>query len=397
MIPVPFDQIDRDALQRLIDQQRGEDHTIEYKERLPGNADSEKVPWLLKPVCSFANSEGGDLVLGMRTEQGRPVELLGVDLGADDVDAAFLRLDQALRSSIEPIVGGVRIKAVELGEDQLAVVVRVAKSWTAPHRVKSNRMFYARGAAGAFELDVPQIRQLFLLGDGVQKEIENFRADRVAKIIAGDTPVPLKQGLKMVIHVLPLSSFTSGKVVQTELFSSQPHSMAPQGNGSLSWQLGLEGMTVYRLGGRDEENSAYSQFFRQGRAEFVEAFWRRSEDGIDYLPGTYYEELCINSVRSAVQRLNEFDIGAPLYIGLSLINAKGSHLGVGRMIAFMNDHQIRPFDRQHMLLPMIEVHDTTIDPSRFLRSAFDLVWNACGMRCSLNYDESGNWSRDLQR
>lgn len=28
MIPVPFDQIDRATLQRLIDQQRGEDHTI---------------------------------------------------------------------------------------------------------------------------------------------------------------------------------------------------------------------------------------------------------------------------------------------------------------------------------------------------------------------------------
>lgn len=65
MIPVSFDNIDQAVLQRLVDQQRSEDHSIEYKERLPGNADSEKVPWLLKPVCSFANSEGGDLVLGV--------------------------------------------------------------------------------------------------------------------------------------------------------------------------------------------------------------------------------------------------------------------------------------------------------------------------------------------
>src|SRR5690606_29160814 len=113
------------------------------------------------------------------------------------------------------------------------------KSWTAPHRVKSNRMFYARGAAGSFELDVPQLRQAFLLSDGVQKEIENFRAERVAKIVAGETPVVLKQGLKMVIHVLPLISFTSGKAMPAESFSENPHRMGPPDTSGLSWQLGL--------------------------------------------------------------------------------------------------------------------------------------------------------------
>lgn len=112
MIPLPLDEIDCAALQRLIEQQRNEDHSIEYKERLAGNADSEKVPWLLKPICSFANSEGGDLVLGLRSEQGSPAELVGVDFGADSVDATLLRLDQVIRSSLEPAVMGVRIKAV---------------------------------------------------------------------------------------------------------------------------------------------------------------------------------------------------------------------------------------------------------------------------------------------
>lgn len=395
MIPVSFESIDQAALQRLIDQQRSEDHTIEYKEWLPGNADSEKVPWLLKPVCSFANSEGGDLVLGVRAEQGRPAELAGVDIGADDVDAAFLRLDQTLRSSIEPAVAGTRIKAIAIGEGRQVVVIRVPKSWTAPHRVKSNRMFYARGAAGSFELDVPQLRQAFLLSDGVQKEIENFRAERVAKIVAGDTPVVLKQGLKMIIHVLPLSSFTSGNTVPAGRFSENPHHMGPPDAMGSSWQLGLDGMTVYEVRGGDDPSRTYSQFFREGRAEFVRTFEER-EGGRHYLPSTSYEDLCIRSVRSAVQRLSEFDIGAPFYVGLSLINAKGYTLGVGQMVAFMNDRELRPFDRQHMLFPMIEVQDAALDASKFLRPAFDLVWNAGGMPSSLNYDDNGNWNRNQQ-
>lgn len=397
MIPLPLDRIDQAALQRLIDEQRSEDHTIEYKERLPGSADSEKVPWLLKPVCSFANSEGGDLVLGMRAEQGRPTELVGVDLGADDTDAAFLRLEQILRSSIEPTVGGVRIKVVTIGEGRPVIVIRVPKSWTAPHRVKGNRSFYARGAAGAFELDVPQLRQAFLLSDSVQKEIESFRAERVAKIVADDTPVALRPGLKMVVHVLPLSSFTSGKTVSAGRFSESPHHMMPPDAAGASWQLGLDGITVYEVGGGGEPSRSYSLFFREGRAEFVRTFKRQHEDGNHYLPSTYYEDLCIKSVRAAVQRLNEFDIGAPFYIGFSLINAKGFRLGVSQRVAFMNDLVLRPFDRQHMLFPMIEVQDAGVDPSRFLRPAFDLAWNAGGMPSSLNYDGDGNWRRDVQR
>jgi Predicted transcriptional regulator containing an HTH domain and an uncharacterized domain shared with the mammalian protein Schlafen len=395
MIPLPLDEIDCAALQRLIEQQRNEDHSIEYKERLAGNADSEKVPWLLKPICSFANSEGGDLVLGLRSEQGSPAELVGVDFGADSVDATLLRLDQVIRSSLEPAVMGVRIKAVALTGGRMAVVIRVPKSWTAPHRVKGNRTFYARGAAGSFEMDVPQLRQAFLLSEGVRKEIENFRAERVAKVIADATPVALKQGLKMVVHILPLSSFTSGSSVPAERFAERSHDMAPPDATAMNWRLGLEGVTVYDVGSGDGLSRSYSQFFREGRAEFVRTFEDRAGDGC-YLPSTYYEDLCIRSVRVAVRRLGEFNIGAPFYVGLSLVNAKGYTLGVSRMVAFMNDRELRPFDHQHMIFPMIEVQDAGLDASRFMRPAFDLVWNAVGMRGSLNYDESGEWCNTRQ-
>ena len=397
MIPLWLDRVDQATLQRLIDQQRGEDHTIEYKERLPGSADGEKVPWLLKPLCSFANSEGGDLVLGVRSEQGQPAELVGFELNGEDADALVLRLDQTVRAGIEPVVGGVQFKVVALANGRHMVVVRAPRSWTAPHRVKNNRAFYARGAAGSFELDVPQVRRASLLSEGVQREIEGFRAERVAKIAADETPVAMRPGLKMVIHVLPLSSFTSGSAVSAVRFSERPHFMGPPDASASSWQLGLDGMTVYEVARGGEPSGAYSLFFREGRAEFTRTFYRQDEQGTYYLPSTYYEDLCIRSVTAAVRRLSEFDIGAPLYVGLSLINAKGCRLGVSELVGFMSDRELRPFERQHMLFPMIEVQDATLDPGKFLRPAFDLVWNAGGMPSSLNYDEDGNWARNLQR
>lgn len=60
MIPASLDSVTADHLAQLIAEGRTEDRRIEYKLALPGAADSEKIPWLLKPVCSFTNTDGGE-------------------------------------------------------------------------------------------------------------------------------------------------------------------------------------------------------------------------------------------------------------------------------------------------------------------------------------------------
>lgn len=51
-------------------------------------------------------------------------------------------------------------------------------------------------------------------------------------------------------------------------------------------------------------------------------------------------------------------------------------------------------DRDILQLPemIIETYDTK--PQEILRPMFDKIWNACGFARSLNFDESGNWTRD---
>jgi len=49
-------------------------------------------------------------------------------------------------------------------------------------------------------------------------------------------------------------------------------------------------------------------------------------------------------------------------------------------------------DRDELILPEVWIGDWHIDVARAMRPAFDMVWNAFGLKRSFNYDKDGNWS-----
>ena len=178
MIPKSIDEISSADLDALIAEGRSEDRTIEYKLTLPNNADGEKIPRLLKPVCSFANTDGGDLIFGVRENAGIPEQIDGMAI--QNFDQTKLAIEHMIQNGIEPQIRGVHIKEVRLPNENHVLVLRVPKSWISPHRVKSNSKFYARNSLGSYELDVPQLRQAVLVGDSLEKRLRDFRADLLA-------------------------------------------------------------------------------------------------------------------------------------------------------------------------------------------------------------------------
>jgi len=103
--------IEESDFQSLVNNQVLESKTIEYKESLPGNSDSDKKEFLAD-VSSFANASGGHLIFGIKETEGVPTELCGLEL--TNVDAEKLRLENTIRDGIEPRTPGVSIRAVPL-------------------------------------------------------------------------------------------------------------------------------------------------------------------------------------------------------------------------------------------------------------------------------------------
>jgi hypothetical protein len=67
--------------------------------------------------------------------------------------------------------------------------------------------FYSRNSNGKYPLDVDEIRTAVLATESQTERIKSFIQDRIAKIVAQETSVPLCSTQCLVLHVIPLRPF----------------------------------------------------------------------------------------------------------------------------------------------------------------------------------------------
>src|SRR5579863_6424451 len=105
---IDFDTLSAVHLTALIESGLAESRTIEYKRELPGLGDEGRRDFLAQ-VTSFANAGGGDLVYGIRAEEGVPREIAAI---ADESDGTTLRWESVIRDGVQPRIPGVRVRAI---------------------------------------------------------------------------------------------------------------------------------------------------------------------------------------------------------------------------------------------------------------------------------------------
>ena len=71
LVDIPLDQISESDLQRLIATQAPDSVYIDYKEITYGRSDEQHREFLAD-ISSFANTVGGDLIIGMTEASGIP-------------------------------------------------------------------------------------------------------------------------------------------------------------------------------------------------------------------------------------------------------------------------------------------------------------------------------------
>ena len=212
MIPKQFDDITKADIDALLATGVPEGRTIEYKLTLPGNTDQDKKEFLAD-ISSFANAAGGDLLYGVAAQKGIPTAIPGLEI--TDADAEIQRLDSMIQAGIDPRIPGVRIKGMNGFPQGPVLLVRIPQSWTSPHMVtfKGTSRFHTRNSAGKYQMDVTEIRAAFLMAEAIPERIRRFRDSRLSKIVAGETPLPMDSGAKMILHLLPVSSFSKPTTV----------------------------------------------------------------------------------------------------------------------------------------------------------------------------------------
>jgi hypothetical protein len=389
MISKRLEEIGEADLDDLLANGVTEGKTIEYKKVLPGNSDSEKKEFLAD-VSSFANTTGGDLIFGIDEAQGAPAGIRGVVLS--DPDLEVRRLDSIISDGLEPRIR-FATRVIQRNEGLPALVLRTERSWIGPHRVifKGHDKFYARNSAGKYPMDVSELRSAFTLASSVTEQVRRFRADRLARLSDNKTPVTLVAGLsRTVLHCIPLESFS--RTVQYDVLKySQPWQTASfppviPGSG-WSHRINLDGIATYC--GDVDGSLAYTQLFRNGIVEAVEAYWLNINrgGGTRTLPHLAVEREILGYLGKLFDIQKGLGVNPPIAVALTLTETRGLKMA-SEMYPFDSGGSIA---EDNLILPETVVEGFDEPPSKILKPLFDLVWNACGLLKSRNFDDHGNW------
>ena len=383
MLPVGLENVDVAALRALVDNGVAEGKTIEYKRDLPGRRDSDKV-WFPEAVSAFANTAGGDLLLGVEEKNGVPVALPGVE--TDNVDGEKLRLEQILRSGLQPRLPRVDVWPVELEEGRHVVLVRVPRSWVGPHRVEQNSRFYARTSAGRYPLDVGELRTAFTMSESIPARIRDFRTERLARIHGRETPVTLIQGGCVVVHAVPLGAFAQALSIDISSLQAEASLIRPMQADGFSPRVNLDGFITSSPAGPDSCD-AYVQIFRSGAVESACVLWHR--EGNKVLPSRMYEADVLEFVSNYVRVARHLEIEPPHFLFLSFVGVRGYLFGVRADVRLRRGSEA--FKDDVVVLPEVVMLEHDDEPHKVMKPAFDMVWNAFGFIGSQNYDDNGDW------
>ncbi len=382
----PLDQLIEADLQELIDNKVAECKTIEYKKELPKGTDRDKKEFLYD-VTSFANAVGGDLLFGIDSQDGIASSLCG--LVGLDADSEKLRLESIIRDCVQPRIMGLQTQSVSLQNGNSVLIIRIPRSWNSPHMITFNQdnRFYTRNSAGKHRMDVTELRSAFLLGESLAERVRNFRLERIARIVADETPVPLKKKSRLVLHVIPFDFMESGNQIDLTKHESTFLRFPPIVNDGWGHLYSMDGFVTF-TGKYEGESQSYNLFFRNGAIETATCTFYTEKENNNTIASLFYEQKVLEWLDKLGQIAPLVEIQIPVFIIMSLLNVRDFLMATSNMFDITPKH---PIERDHIMLPEVLVEDFNFNPSAVMKPIFDIIWNACGYSGSRNYDQDGNW------
>lgn len=402
----PVDAIEEQDLLSLIG--TDENKTIDFKKSAYQPPADKTLPpeirekWkrdLWIDVCSFANANGGWIICGLNDKNGIADDLCG--LGTINPDAEVRRLSQCINSGIEPKIPGMRVRDIELSDTAkgYAIVICVPRSFAAPHRVKESGRFHIRRSKENDEMDLGELRTAFNLADTYIDRIRQFRKDRTTVISVEsheDVPVILTDGVRLVLHVVPLSLSNDTTAVDLSAFKMMYPAKWVGQNRLIDYsnygRFNLEGFVLpYPDSNNQGKHRGYVQIFRNGAMEFVEVFSDNTKPIVDLYS---VESYVLQQLQHAWIILENLGVEMPLVVMMSVLGVKGKSLVVQRLGFYdppPNGHF--PVSKENLLIPATVAESYEQDLKVMAKPIFDILWNVGGWQRSLSYDETGIWKR----
>jgi len=385
-----LDDVAETHLRQLVVDEVREGRSVDFKEELPGNSYESRREFLAD-VSSFSNTIGGHLLLGVAEDGGVATDVPGFP--TDNVDHEIQRLVNMILNGLEPRASEIRMHPLRLASGNWVIVLRIARSWSGPHRVslQGHDKFYMRDPGGKHPMGVEELRAAFTHTYEVEERIRRLRTNRLDAIASGEGPAILCANPKVVLHIVPFSCFDPLTQVPVARIQQSFRGVLPLHGGVTRSRATLEGYLAEqqdRSQGGAGCVQTYVQCTRAGVVEAVDTqMLSDAMGGAPFVPSVVVEDALIEGTTRYLRLLDQLAIQPPLFLMLTLLDVGGYRLAVRNGLSDFRLH------RSSLVLPEELLQSLNGDTDTLLRPTLDSLWNAWGYVACGNYAENGHWRR----
>jgi len=356
----------------LVRDQIDESDTLEFKRLLDDGSPSASVD-AMREVSAFANTSGGDFVIGVDASDGIAVGVPGILI--NDADELIRRVEDLCGNGVDPPISGIQSRAISIGTDRCVVVFRVERSWSAPHRVtvRNHAHFYGRKSKAVFQMKASDLRAAFGQVQSIRQQVDTFRRQRIDILHSPAGPLDLAPGPTLVLHVVPFASFGG---TELSLWPSEEARFAfsPLGFGGGNCAVNFEGFSILSQS-RSGQVSALSQISRAGWVESVTPF---PGEEPKVRPRWIGKQLP-PTLRKFFDALSRHGIPAPYAVLMSLTRTRGCCL-VGD-----GGENSNPLREEELLFPAVVAASAETDVESLINPLIDRLWNAFGLESNTRF------------
>lgn len=326
-------KIKKADLQALIDNQVFENRELEYKDYsfVDGKLQDKQKDKFMKEIAAFANTNGGTIIIGMQEDENRlPTKLSGAGMGLGDFDSWLSSFRQLVLSRIRPHLHGIDCVPVELGDNNIAIVISVPKSFARPHSFWDGNKdeFFMRHVNGIMYMDIDDLRKEFLYTSGLQEKIREFKRERISLILANECVGNLGNLAKLVIHIVPEWSFELGNTVDLKLIDRNS-SVHPLSGSSWNYRYNADGYCIFGADHLTNLIQTYTQFFRNGIIEATEVRCISGYKNKEVYNWSSLQGQLTRVISDYGTHLDMLNVPKPWHISATLLNAKGYFTNTG--------------------------------------------------------------------
>ncbi len=307
-------------------------------------------------------------------------------------DSLSNTMEQVLEQGLSPRLTSVQMVSIPAGNDAIVMLIRVPKSWNAPHRVEAgHERFYKRTSGRKYLMDVDELRAAFGFGDNFRNR---FNAHHRQMFAAIPEKLPDLSGEPYVsLHLIPYSALGSPRTLGQSSGVSGADLRPLGAKRNFENRSNFDGLlATYPSEGKVE---AFTQLYREAIVESARTLKHLRVDTSEGPQGLLATNDIAARLILATERFlgvqSRLGVAGPIGVFASLLGVRGCTIRDERPNRFSIREDIL-IDRDVLHLPEIVVEQIPLDRDAIkaaFRDPLDRLWNAAGWPRSLLYNERG--------